>query len=200
MSAVAAGLTYTPEDLLLMGGAGKGFELVDGQLVEKKTGGFASCVAVQISCLLLVHGQDLGLGWVLDSEGSYQCFPNDRRKVRKPDVSFIRRGRLPEERIPDGHVTIAPDLAVEVVSPNDTAYEVDTKVQEYLQAGVPLVWVANPRVRMIHIYRADGTVGRLLEDAVLTAPELLPSLRHRVADLFTPAALRRSVRAASPVC
>jgi len=185
MSAIAAELTYTPEDLLLMGEAGKGFELVDGQLVEKNMGGFASCVAVQISHLLLVHGQALGLGWVFDSEGSYQCFPNDRRKVRKPDVSFIRRNRLPEERIPDGHITICPDLAVEVVSPNDTAYEVDTKVQEYLQAGFPLVWVVNPRVRMIHVYHADGTVERLLEDALLTAPELLPGLCHRVADLFT---------------
>jgi Uma2 family endonuclease len=185
MSAIAAELTYTPEDLLLMGDAGKGFELVNGQLVEKNMGGFASCVAVQISRLLLVHGQDMGLGWVLDSEGSYQCFPNDRRKVRKPDVSFIRRDRLPEERIPDGHISLAPDLAVEVVSPNDTAYEVETKVEEYLQAGFPLVWVVNPRVRTIHVYRADGTVERLLEDAVLTAPELFPSLRCRVADLFT---------------
>lgn len=185
MSAVAAELTYTPEDLLLMGDAGKGFELVDGQLVEKNMGGFASCVAVQISRLLLVHGQDLGLGWVLESEGSYQCFPNDRRKVRKPDVSFIRRERLPEERIPDGHVMITPDLAVEVVSPNDTAYEVDSKVQEYLQAGFPLVWVVNPRVRTILVYRAGGTVEWLQEDAVLTAPELLPGLRCRVADLFT---------------
>lgn len=128
-----------------------------------------------------------GLGWVLDAEGSYQCFPDDRRKVRKPDVSFIRRGRLPEERLPDGHITLAPDLAVEVISPNDTAYEVDTKVQEYLNAGVPLVWVINPHVRTIHIYRADGTVERLPEDAMLTAPELLPDSRFRVADLFSPA-------------
>ncbi|MGV3720965.1 MAG: Uma2 family endonuclease [Actinomycetota bacterium] len=150
-------------------------------------GGFASWVATHISRLLLVHGEDLGLGWVLDSERSYRCFPDDRRKVRKPDVSFIRRGRLPEERIPDGHVLIAPDLAVEVVSPNDTAYELDTKVQEYLAAGVPLVWVVNPRVRTIHIYHADGAVERLQEDAALTAPELLPALNIRVAELFTPA-------------
>lgn len=60
----------------------------------------------------------------------------------------------------------------------------DTKVREYLLAGVPLVWVVNPRVRTIHVYRAGGTVGLLLEDAVLTASELLPSLRYPVADLF----------------
>jgi Uma2 family endonuclease len=190
MSALAAELIYTPEDLLLMGEQGKGFELVDGRLVEKNMGGFASWVAVQISHLLVVHGQKAGLGWVLDAEGSYQCFPDDRRKVRKPDVSFIRRGRLPEERIPDGHITLAPDLAVEVISPNDTAYEVDTKVQEYLTAGVPLVWVVNPRVRTVHVYRAEGRMERLREDAVLTAPELLPDLRCPVADLFTLTASR----------
>jgi Uma2 family endonuclease len=187
MSASVAEPIYTPEDLLSMGDAGKGLELVGGRLVERSTGGFASWVATHISRLLLVHGEDLGLGWVLDSEGSYQCFRDDRRKVRKPDVSFIRRGRLPDERIPDGHVTIAPDLAVEVVSHNDTAYEVDTKVQEYLAAGVPLVWVVNPRVRSIHIYHATGAVERLQEDAVLAAPELFPDLRCRVADLFASA-------------
>jgi len=187
MSAVSADRTYTPEDLLSMGDVGKGLELVNGQLVEKKLGGFASSVASEINYLLVRYGRIPGLGWVFDSEGSYQCFPNDWRKVRKPDVSFIRRGRLPDERRPDGHITLAPDLAVEVVSPNDTAYEIDTKVQEYLSAGVSLVWVVNPRARTIHIYRADGTVELLQENGVLTAPELLPDLRCPVADLFTPA-------------
>lgn len=190
MSALSAEMTYTPEELLLMGDQGKGFELVDGCLVEKNMGGLASSVACEIVYLLVVYGRMAGLGWVLDSEGSYQCFPDDRRKVRKPDVSFICRGRLLDERIPDGHLTIPPDLAVEVVSPNDTAYEVETKVQEYLNAGVPLVWVVNPQVRTVHIYRGDGTVERLREDATLTAPELLPDLHCRVSDLFTPAAAR----------
>src|SRR4051812_14896049 len=140
--------------------------------------------------MLAVLGQDAGLGWVLDSEGSYKCFAEDPRKVRKPDVSFIRRGRLPDERIPDGHVRIAPDLAVEVVSPNDTAYEVEAKVLEYLAAGVPLVWVVNPQARTIHIYRADGSVERLLEESELTAPELLPDLHYKVAELFTPGSPR----------
>jgi len=187
---VAAELTYTPEDLLSMGDAGKGFELVSGHLVEKNMGGFASSVASLINYLLITHGRMKGLGWVLDSEGSYQCFPDDRRKVRKPDVSFIRRGRLPDERLPDGHIAIAPDLAVEVVSPNDTTYEVDTKVQESLSAGVPLVWVVNPRARTIHVYRGDRTVERLQEDGVLTAPDLLPDLHYPVADLFTSTADR----------
>ena len=185
MSAVAVESTYTPEDLLSLPDGGKGYELVDGHLVEKKMGGFASWVAGRILQMLAVFGQDVGLGWVLDSEGSYQCFASDARKVRKPDVSFIRRGRLPDERIPAGHVRIPPDLAVEVVSPNDTVYEVDAKVEEHLAAGVPLVWVVNPETRVVHVYHADGTLERLGEQDELTAPDLIPDLRYPVADLFT---------------
>lgn len=186
MSAIVSRPTYTPEDLLSLPDGGKGFELVDGRLVEKNMGGFASWVAGRILRQLAVHGEDLGLGWVLDSEGSYQCFGDESRKVRKPDVSFIRRGRLPNEQIPVGHILIPPDLAVEVVSPNDTAYEVEAKVQEYLDARVPLVWVVNPETRTVHVYRADGTVERLREDDELTAPEWIPDLHCKVAELFTP--------------
>jgi Uma2 family endonuclease len=185
MSSVVAEPTFTPEDLLTLPDGGKGFELVGGRLVEKTMGGFASWVAGRILQLLGDQAQNLGLGWVLDAEGSYQCFPDDPRKVRKPDVSFIRRGRLPNELMPSGHIPLPPDLAVEVVSPNDTVYEVDTKVREYLAAGVPLIWVVNPEARTVHVYRADGSLERLGENDVLTAPELIPDLRSRIGDLFT---------------
>lgn len=181
----AAERLYTPEDLLILPEARKGYELVAGRLVEKNVGAFACWVAGQILYLVRVFGQDRGIGWAIASEAGYQCFPDDPRKVRKPDVSFIRRGRLPGERIPDGHIDLAPDLAVEVVSPNDTAYEVETKVEEYLAAEVLLVWVVYPQSRTIHVYRADGPVERLREEDELTAPELLPELRCKVAELFT---------------
>lgn len=151
-------------------------------------GGFAGEVASEINYLLVTHGKRTGLGWVLDSEGSYQCFPDEPRKVRKPDVSFIRRGRLPEERVPNGHVPIAPDLAVEVVSPNDPVYEIDTKVQEYLNADVPWVWVVNPETRTVHIYSAAGTVEMLGEQDELTLPELIASFCCKVGELFSPPA------------
>ncbi|MFN3650305.1 MAG: Uma2 family endonuclease [Armatimonadota bacterium] len=185
MSAAVPEPTHTPESLLKLAGGGKGFKLVKGRLVKKGTGSFASWVAARILQLLATLGQDQGLGWALESGASYQCFRNHPRKVRRPDVSFIRRGRLPEERIPRGHVRIAPDLAVEVLSPNDTAYEIDLKVEEYLRAGVPLVWRVNPELRAVHVYRADGTVERLGDEDELTAPELIPDLRCRVGALFT---------------
>lgn len=151
----------------------------------KKTAAFTSCIAAQFSYLLPINGRDLGLGWCLGVDCGYKCFSDDRQKVCKPDASFIGGGRFLEERVPDGYVTTVPDLTVEVASSKNSFYEVETKVEEYLQAGFPLVWVVNPRVRTIHIYCADGTVQRLQEDAVLTAPELLLGLRCRVADRFT---------------
>ena len=60
------------------------------------------------------------VGWALTSEAGYQCFPHEPGRVRKPDVSFIRYGRLPGGVLPKGWAKIRPDLAVEVVSPNDT--------------------------------------------------------------------------------
>lgn len=183
MSVETPDRTYTPEDLLALPDDGKTYELVGGRLVEKQMGGFSDWVSGRVLRLLGDLGEDRGLGFVI-SETGYQCF-SDPRMVRKPDVSFIRRGRLTGERIPDGHIPVPPDLAVEVVSPNDTAYEVETKVQEYLEAGVPLVWVVYPNTRGIHVYRRDGAPDRLGELDDLTAPELIPDLRCRVADLFT---------------
>src|SRR5579862_4808361 len=121
MSVAVAERAYTPEDLLT--GDWKGYELVNGHLVEKEMGAVSSWVAGRIIRLLGASAEDCGLGWVLPPDTGYQCFSDDRQKVRKPDASFISRGRLPDDRLPDGHILIPPDLAVEVVSPNDRFYE-----------------------------------------------------------------------------
>jgi Uma2 family endonuclease len=71
------------------------------------------------------------LGVVLTSDASYQFFPEEHDRVRRPDVSFIDRSRMRPEYV-EGHIQIPPDLAVEVVSPNDLFYEVREKVGEYV--------------------------------------------------------------------
>src|SRR5207248_854562 len=107
------------------------------------------------------------LGWVLAAQAGYQCFPEDPRRVRRPNVSFIRAGRLPGGRLPKGHTTIAPDLAVEVVSPNDLYWEVRKKVGEYLRAGVRLVWVIDPDSRYVEVSRSGGSFALLQEEEEL---------------------------------
>jgi Uma2 family endonuclease len=116
---------------------------------------------------------------------TYQCFPDDPDKVCKADVSFIRLIRYTAEQAQqEGHVRIAPDLAVEVISPNDLYYEVESKVEDYLRAGVQLVWVVNPESRTVWVRRADGTGVTLHENDELTGEEVLPGFRSRVGDLF----------------
>jgi Uma2 family endonuclease len=96
----------------------------------------------------------------------------------------VRRGRLIPDEPPEGYITIAPDLVVEVVSPNDLYYEVDRKVEEYLDAGVQLVWVINPDTRSVQVYVPGSGVTRLDDSQELTGRDVLPGFACRVGDLF----------------
>ncbi len=184
MHTAAATKTYTPADLLTMPD-GDRYELVDGHLVEQNMSFWSSYVAGRALSRLSIYCETNASGWVVPEGTTYQCFPNHPMRVRKADVSFIRKDRLSvAQATAEGHLTIAPDLAIEVVSPNDLVYEVDLKVQDYLQAGVSLVWVVNPEARGVHVYRLDGSVAVLHEKDDLDGETLLPGFRCRVADLF----------------
>jgi Uma2 family endonuclease len=176
---------YTPEDLLAMPD-GKSYELVDGRLVERNLGAESSWIGGQIYSLLNLYCREHASGWVWPADNGYQCFPHERGRIRRPDVSFIRAGRLPGDVLPKGFVRIPPDLAVEVVSPNDTAYELEEKLEDYQQAGVRLVWVIHPESRTVTIYRADGTVSRLREAEELTGEDVIPGFRCLVGSLLPP--------------
>lgn len=178
MTVVAAKPQHTPEDLLEMPD-GTGYELVDGELVERNMGAESSWIGGRIFRLLGQRGEDRGLGWALPADCGYQCFEGDPTRVRRPDASFIVLGRLPDERVPSGHVRITPDLAVEVVSPNDLFSEVQEKVVEYLDAGVRLVWLVDPRTRSVYVYYASA-VSRVQEEDELTGEDVLPGFRCRV--------------------
>lgn len=124
------------------------------------------------------------LGLVFAPDCGYQIYADDPDKVRFPDGSFVCSGRLPNDEPPDGHVRIAPDWALEVISPNDLAWKVQVKVQEYLEAGVQVVWVVYPDSREILIYRADQDVKRLSINDQLTGGDVLPGFACGVADIF----------------
>ncbi len=178
--------TYTPEDLLTMPD-GDRYELVNGELRERHMSQESSWVAGKIFRLLGPF-EDRGLGWVFPEGTSYQCFSWDATRVRKPDTSFIRRERLPDGPTGEGHTKIAPDLAVEVVSPHDSLYDVDAKVADFLDAGVRVVWVANPHQRTVTIYRLQdpSSPTRLTESDELRGEESLEGFRCRVGELFPP--------------
>ena len=164
---------------------GNRFELVDGNLVERTMSMLSSYVAGVIYSLLFAFCQPKKSGWVFPEGTSYQCFKDDPNKVRKADVSFIRLERLSREQASArGHARIAPDLAVEVVSPNDLYYEVDAKAEEWLAAGTHMVWVVNPQNRSVTMRRADGTTTVLHENDELTGENIIPGFRCQVRELF----------------
>jgi Uma2 family endonuclease len=177
--------TYTADDLLRMPD-GDRFELVDGKLVETHMGTQASYIGSRLIRILGNFCEDPFLGWVLPPDTTYQFLPARPNLVRKPDVSFIRLGRLPNNTLPEGHARIAPDLAVEVVSPNDLYYEVEQKVAEYRSAGVRLIWVVVPPTRTVLVRRLDGSIGEVGEAGELDGEDVVPGFRCPVRDLFLP--------------
>lgn len=188
MGAIASKSRVTADELAAMPDE-KRYELIDGELVERApVGNESSWIAMCLGSLLFNHCLANRLGWVFDSESGYQCFPDDPNRVRKPDVSFVRFGRFPNEQIPKGYAKLAPDLAVEVVSPNDLAEEVESKVGQFLAAGVRLVWVVYPETRTVRVQRLDRTISGLLADEELTGEDVVPGFRCRVGDLFPPSA------------
>jgi Uma2 family endonuclease len=174
----------------------RGAELIDGRVVEKNLSNLAAYVGGRILVKLTLHVDAQKSGWLFGSEGGYRCFPDRPRTVRKPDVSFIRLGRLPGEQPSSSHARITPDLAVEVVSPNDLYNEVDVKISEYLDAGVPMVWVVNPEARTAHVYRHDSAVRRLRENDEIDGGDVLPGFRCRIGDFFLPASTAPASEAA----
>src|SRR4051812_39280838 len=105
--------TVTFEQFLALPDSGD-YELVDGRLVERKTMGvFASFVATQISTLLNIYRREDKAGAVFGAETMYRCFGSPNT-TRKPDVSFIRPGRLSAHHVDAGYFTLVPDLMVEV--------------------------------------------------------------------------------------
>ena len=147
-------------------------------------GAVASMIAATIIQMVWQHVHAHRQGLVFATDCGYQIFTEHPNRVRFPDGSFIARCRLPDDRPPPGHVRIPPDLVVEVVSPNDTACEVDQKIEEYLGTGVRLMWVVYPGTRCVMVFRAAGGVSRLRAAEELSGEDVLAGFSCRVADLF----------------
>ncbi len=183
----AARPRVTAEELLAMPDD-KRFELVNGELVEHNMSWESERIGTNLIVLLGSFVRKQNSGEVNGSSAGYQCFeeifPDDPDRVRKPDVSFISANRLPRPPISRGNCTIVPDLAVEVISPNDLSEDVEEKVDEYLRAGVRLVWVVHPQAKTIRIHRANGSVQVLRLADELSGEEVIPGFRCPVSEVF----------------
>jgi len=177
--------TLTAEELLRLSTTGRRYELVKGELFEMPlAGGRHGSVAMQIGTALgsYVRANDLGEGF---AAGTGFILRRDPDTVRAPDAAFVARERLPAGELPTGYLELAPDLAVEVVSPGDTAREVREKVADWMRAGVRLLWAIDPATRSVTVYRSPDDFDILTEDDSLDGGQVIPGFSADIKDLFS---------------
>ena len=160
------------------------YELVDGQVVEKTM----DASEVGIANLLVQFLGSFVLSQRLGRAFSEMLFRIDQAKdlQRRPDVAFVSVARWPlRKRVHEGAAwDLVPDLAIEVVSPSNTANEMNGKIHEYFEAGVARVWMIYPSRQEIYVYTSptDIQVVQLGQD--LDGGELIPGFRLPLAALF----------------
>jgi len=163
----------TADELLHANIPDKRTELVRGVLVVREPAGSRhGLVAMNLGAELASYVRRAGLGGVFAAETGFKLFTNPDT-VRAPDVAFVKRERL-AEAVTRGFPSLAPDLAVEVLSPDDRPGEVLAKVADWLSAGTRLVWVIDPERRLARVYRADGSETVVTGDETLEGEGVVP--------------------------
>ena len=183
IDAMTAPALLTADDVARLQPPDKRTELVRGRLIVRDLAGFLhGDVVITVAMRLYAFARMNLLGRVLAAGTGFQLFTNPDT-VRAPDVAFVRHERIPDP-MPTGFALFAPDLAVEVLSPDDRPGEVLEKVSDWLKAGTRLVWVIDPERRSARAYRADGGISLLNEADLLDGEDVLPGFNCTVSELF----------------
>lgn len=163
----------TADELLRYPVPNKRTELVRGRLVVREPAGSThGIVAMNLGIELGIFVRRTGIGAVFAAETGFKLAANPDT-VRAPDVAFVARERVPP-RGARGFPALAPDLVVEVLSPDDRPGAVLAKVADWLSAGTRLVWVVDPERRHARVYRADGSEALVMEEGTLDGETVLP--------------------------
>jgi Uma2 family endonuclease len=178
-----SGALMTAEQLLTLDLPNRSTELVRGRLVVREPpstyhGRIQSTLNILVGSFVLEHR----LGAVFGQDTGFKI-ASDPDTVRAPDLAFVHRDRVAQigRR---GYAALAPDLAAEILSPDDRPGEVLRKVGEWLEAGVSLVWVIDPERRTAAVYRPDGSVTGVAAAGDLEGESVLPGFRCSLAKLF----------------
>jgi Uma2 family endonuclease len=159
------------------------FELDRGRLVIMvPPGHMHGSTQARFSGNLLIAGEKEGLGRVFIGVGVVLARRPDT--VVAPDVAFICAANLPVRESPEGYLETIPDLVIEIRSRNDTTPELDSKVAQYLAAGVRVVWVAEPIAKTIAEYRSGSDSRKYQESDTLALDDLIPGFRLKLAEIF----------------
>ncbi len=158
-------------------------ELVNGRVVPTMpTGPGHGAIEAKLTTRLTIWAEAAGRGEV--EVGEVGIFiRRDPDTVRAADILFISHERL-ARRESSGYLDVAPELVVEILSPDDRWSEVMEKISDYFEAGVVRVWVLDPKPRRVFVYRSPAEVMQLEAAQVLTDEEILPGFSVTVAELF----------------
>jgi Uma2 family endonuclease len=182
MSALLTQL-FTAQDFRQLPESNLHRELVQGEVVETMPpGGQHGAIAVMLAMLLRLWAKEGTGGYVGVAAGYILARYPDT--VRGPDVSYVRASRISADGVPEGFWDLAPDLAVEVVSPHESADEVRAKVRDFLNAGTPMVWTIYPRGQEVIVHTPDGLARTYTGTMTLEFPEVLPGFACTVSQLF----------------
>lgn len=174
----------TAEDMLEMAPDGQRCDLIRGELhCMAAAGGEHGEIEMDFGSRLAVHVRERGLGRVYGAETGFML-NRDPDTIIAPDVAYVRADRLPPRSQRRGFLALPPDLVVEVLSPSNRAGEIRGKIHDYLQGGVPLVVIVDPRQRTIESHTPGQPIRTFQEDEEWDAGDILPGFRLAVADLF----------------
>jgi Uma2 family endonuclease len=173
----------TADELLHAHIPNKQTELVRGVLIVREPPGAQhGFVAMNLGRELSVHVKRTGIGRVFAAETGFKLM-SDPDTVRAPDVAFVAAERVAPTQT-TGYPSLAPDLAVEVLSPGDRSGEVLAKIADWLSAGARLVWVVDPVRRVARVYRQDGSESILSEDQTLDGEDVVPGFACRLVEIL----------------
>ena len=173
----------TSDDLWRIVADGSRYELSKGELLPMTPVGWRhGAIVVKLASMLRDYAAKRDLGNI-STEVGFRLSRNPDT-VRAPDVAFVSKHRIPAGSLPEKFVDFPPDLAVEVLSPEDTAREVLRKVEEYLAAGVALVWVVDPGTQTVTVYGSLHDVKILSAGQELDGAEVVPGFKVAVAEVF----------------
>lgn len=161
------------------------YEVVDGVVVEKPAmGAYEIEIASILQDMLGPFARSQRLGRVV-SEMLFRL-DVERKRDRRPDVAFVSHQRWPIERRAPRTAAweVVPDLAIEVLSPNNKTVDDAAKLEEYFQAGVRAVWLVFPEAGKVYVYTSTTSVTILPRESTLEGGEVLPGFRLALAELF----------------
>ena len=160
-------------------------ELVDGEIIEMpKSSGLHGQITMLLSFKIATHVLENELGIVTAAETGFilERSSDGRDTVRGLDIAFIRSDRTPNV-LPDQLLDVAPDLAVEVISPSNQATDIHHKTRQLLAAGTKLVWIVYPETRTVEVHSHAGA-STLEGDDTLNGGDVLPGFEIPVRDIF----------------